>query len=115
MNISPLTVEDLKQKGWDIFRVSQKLPVNASDEEILNLARTDGRVVITQDLDFSSLVALSGLNRPSLITLRLSASDPDTVTRRLLEMISQLEQLLEKGCAVTIEDTAVRIRNLPIE
>jgi len=60
MNISPLTVNVLAAEGIDIVRVSSLLPVNASDESILGLARQQGRVVITQDMDFSALLALGG-------------------------------------------------------
>jgi predicted nuclease of predicted toxin-antitoxin system len=69
---------------------------------------------VTQDLDFSALLALGGFDRPSLITLRLSDTAPETVTRRLLETASLLEQVLPEGSAVTIEDEAVRVRRLPI-
>lgn len=115
MNISPKTVESLWQQGWDTVRVSGLLPVNASDEEILGLARREDRVVVTQDLDFSTLLALGGYDRPSLITIRLSVSDPDTVARRLLEVLPRIEQVLGKGGAATVEDVAVRVRRLPIE
>lgn len=114
MNISPKTVAALRQQGKDIVRVSELLPVNAPDQEILQLARREDRVVVTQDLDFSALLALGGYGRPSLITLRLSVSDPEAVTRRLLEVLPQVEQRLREGCAVAIEDVAVRVRQLPI-
>jgi len=114
MNISPKTVETLRQQRWDIIRVSHLLPVNASDQEILELARREERVVVTQDLDFSTLLALGGYDRPSLITLRLSTSDPETITQRLLETLPQVQKTLQQGCAVTIEDRVVRIRSLPI-
>lgn len=115
MNISPKTVEVLHKTGWDIIRVSQVLPVNATDNKILDYARQENRIVITQDLDFSALIALSGFKKPSLITLRLSSSDPELVTQRLLKVIPQFEEILQKGYAVTIEDTSVRIHKLPIE
>jgi predicted nuclease of predicted toxin-antitoxin system len=114
MNISPKTLATLQQQGWDVVRVSELLPVNAPDEEILELARRQDRVIITQDLDFSTLLALSGRARPNLVTLRLSVSDPETVTRRLLEILPKMEQMLHEGCAVTVEDAVVRVRRLPI-
>ena len=43
MNISPKTVETLRQHGWDIVRVLQFLPINASDQEILEFARREDR------------------------------------------------------------------------
>jgi predicted nuclease of predicted toxin-antitoxin system len=115
MNISPKTVETLRAQGWDIVRVSQLLPVNATDQQILDLAREQGRTVVTQDLDFSALLALGGHDRPSLVTLRLAVADPETVSRRLMGTLGGLEQTLQKGCAVTIEDLTVRVRTLPIE
>ncbi len=98
-----------------MVRVADRLPVNAADEDVLELARHEDRVVVTQDLDFSALVALRGLNQPSLITLRLSGADPENVTRRLLAVLPKIQDQLGQGCAVTIEDTTVRIRALPID
>lgn len=97
MNISPKSVDALRRQGWDILRVSELLPLNASDQEILDLGRQEGRVVVTQDLDFSTLLALGGYNRPSLITLRRSVSDPDAVTEKLQEVVPQFEESLQEG------------------
>lgn len=54
MNMSPLTVDDLRQKGWGIIRVSEAMDEKAKDLDILHYARTHNRVLITQDLDFST-------------------------------------------------------------
>jgi predicted nuclease of predicted toxin-antitoxin system len=56
MNISPLSVEKLKTKGWEILRVSEILPSYSEDELILEYAKKNCRFLITQDLDFSSLL-----------------------------------------------------------
>ena len=114
MNISPKTVSNLQQHGWDILRVSQVLPMDAEDSEILEYARQEDRVIITQDLDFSSLLALGGYRKPSLITFRLSVPDPETITQKLLELSPQIVDRLAEGCAVTIDDRKVRVRRLPI-
>jgi predicted nuclease of predicted toxin-antitoxin system len=114
MNLSPLTVDALHQVGWNIIRVSNLLPATASDLEILELARYEERVVITQDLDFSALLALSGHDRPSLITLQLANTEPALVTQRLLQILPKVENALRLGSAVTTTETTVRIRKLPI-
>ena len=114
MNVSPKTVRGFQDLGVDMIRVSSLLPHNAPDEAILNLARKTGRVLITHDLDFSALLAIYGYDRPSLITLRLSRADPQTVTDRLSEVIPQIEEALIEGCAVTVEDRVIRIRPIPI-
>jgi predicted nuclease of predicted toxin-antitoxin system len=98
----------------DVVRVSSLLPANASDVSILDLAREQGCAVITQDMDFSALLALGGHDRPSLVTLRLLNTEPDVVTDRLRKVLPQVEGALRRGCAITIEDHAVRVRQLPI-
>jgi predicted nuclease of predicted toxin-antitoxin system len=113
-NISPLTVAILQQQGWDIVRASEFLPATASDDELLVLARQERRAIITQDLDFSALLALQGLSQPSLITLRLASGDPVEVARRLIAVTILLGEALSQPCAVTIEDLKIRVRELPI-
>ena len=114
MNLSPLTVEALREEGYEIIRVSELLPVYAPDVEILELARQQGRVVITQDLDFSALLALGGYDRPSLITLRLTNTTPSVVTERLRQILPRIESFLSEGHAVTVDDTSIRVRKVPI-
>ncbi len=112
MNISPLTVAVLNEQGWQVTRVSAVLPPKTTDRDILEYARQENFVTVTQDLDFSTLIMLSGQDRPNLITLRLSVSDPDTVTARLLQVLPFLVDSLEVGSAITVEDKSVRTRRL---
>ena len=114
MNISPDTVNALYEKGLDIVRVSQILPVTSSDKEILDLARRENRVVVTQDLDFSALLALGGFDKPSLITIRMTVADQDAVTQKLIELLPEIQDMLAKGCAVSVDDHSFRVRWLPI-
>ncbi|MBO1051835.1 DUF5615 family PIN-like protein [Dolichospermum flos-aquae] len=114
VHISPLTVAALKLQGYEILRSTDLLPATAADIDILELARVEGRIIITQDLDFSMLIAVGKYNQPSLVTLRLSSAKPDVITQRLLEVLPQLEEELTQGSALTIDDNSVRIRKLPI-
>lgn len=114
MNLSPLTVAALKADGYDIVRVSSLLPATTADSVILDVARQQEMVIVTQDLDFSTLLALGGYARPSLITLRLSNTDPHVVTQRLRQVLPQIQQHLSTGCAITMDESTIRIRKLPI-
>jgi predicted nuclease of predicted toxin-antitoxin system len=115
VHISPLTVATLNSQGYNTVRTTEMLPATATDAEILELARMEDRIVLTQDLDFSMLVALSSAGLPSLITLRLSSAKPDVVTQRLLDVLPSVEAELIAGAAVTISDDSVRICQLPIQ
>lgn len=114
MNLSPITVAALQVGGYDIVRVSSLLRATTADAVILEEARRREMVIVTQDLDFSTLLALGGYAKPSLVTLRLSNTEPHIVTQRLRQVLPQLEQHLAEGCAITVDDSAIRIRKLPI-
>ncbi len=112
MNLSPVTVAALNERGWETVRSSSLMAADASDQDILSYARAHEYVIITQDLDFSPLLMLSGFNRPSLITMRLSLPDPETVAARLIEVLPFIIDTLEAGSAVTIDDRHTRVRKL---
>jgi predicted nuclease of predicted toxin-antitoxin system len=114
MNISPITVEALTEAGWDTVRVSTPLSDDSSDEAILAYAAEENRVVCTQDLDFSDLLAVTGRSRPSLVTVRISNPAPEIVASRLRTVLPTVADDLEQGCVVTIGEETVRIRALPI-
>src|SRR6266581_1464748 len=91
LHISPITVAFLKSLGHDIVRVNEILPPNASDDAIVQLARRDSRIILTQDLDFSRIIAFSGQISPSLISLRLESSRIEYVNSILSRVLPDLE------------------------
>ena len=115
MNISPLTVGDLRTLGWNIVRVPEIMDSKSKDMDILTYARTHNKVVITQDLDFSSLLALRGYEKPSVINLRFGSANPEFITNRIIEIVGELWKELDEGIVVSVDEISMRYRNLPIE
>jgi predicted nuclease of predicted toxin-antitoxin system len=115
IHISPSTVALLRTLGHDVVRADALLPNTATDEEIVTAARADDRSILTQDLDFSAIIALSGARSPSLVTLRLSSSRVPHVNDVLARVLPQIAEDVTRGTAVTIEEGAIRRRPLPIE
>ena len=94
--------------------MSDVLSGSARDRDILSFARDRTLILITQDLDFSALLAVSGHTRPSVITLRLEEPRPHLVTLRLVEVIAALGSQLEEGVVASVDKSSVRYRTLPI-
>lgn len=115
MHIAPGTVRFLRSLGHDVVRVDELLLPSAADEAIVAAATRDGRYILTQDLDFSASVALSGRTVPSVISLRLSSSRAERVNAVLQEVLPSLEKDLLEGAIVTVQDGRVRLRRLPGE
>jgi predicted nuclease of predicted toxin-antitoxin system len=114
LHIAPRTVQFLRSLGHDVPRVTDLLPATASDETIVERAAQDQRVILTQDLDMTAIIALSRRQYPSLVTLRLSSVRIDFVNAVLQRTLPVLEHELQQGALVTIEDSRVRLRRLPL-
>lgn len=114
VHISPITVQHLNELGHDAIRATAVLRSNAPDHEIVAWAAANERVVITQDLGFAGILALTGATHPSIVTLRLSDSRVETVNRILETVLPGLEEPVVAGAVITVGDRQVRIRYLPV-
>lgn len=114
MGISVKSVEFLKQRGHDAFHLHEQGLDAFSDAEILNIARRDGRVVLTHDLDFGELIAASGDSLPSVVIFRLKNMRPEVVNESLKKILSNYSNFLEQGCVLSVTEKHVRVRVLPI-
>lgn len=114
LHIAPRTVEFLKSLGHDVVRVSQVLSPTSSDHEIIEYVNSDSRAILTQDLDFSTEIAVSQRTHPSLILLRLSSSRVESVNRVLADVLPALEGDVQDGAIITVEDHRIRRRRLPL-
>ncbi len=84
------------------------------DAEILRQAEADARVVVTFDLDFSRLVALQRLARPSVLVFRLDEFTTAGLNALLFATLESYQSELDAGAIVTVESARVRVRKLPV-
>jgi predicted nuclease of predicted toxin-antitoxin system len=114
MNVSLLTVEWLRSCDHEAIHVREQGLQRATDELILRKAREEQRVLITMDLDFGYLMAVSGEQLPSVILLRLGNETSERVNERLASVL-RLEHLdWTSGLFVTVTDSNLRVRQLPL-
>jgi predicted nuclease of predicted toxin-antitoxin system len=84
----------------------------ASDEEVVQRARIEGRVLLTEDKDFGDLVFRRGQTVAGVVLLRLDPAMRELKGVRLDAAISRFgENLL--GRYTTIEEARFRTRRLP--
>lgn len=112
--IGRATVEFLRQAGHDVLRSVDRLAATASDVELVEFAIRENRAILCFDLDFSAIVATSGQHRPSVITFRTTRRKATVVNDRLKQVLAEIEAELTRGVLVTVEDSRVRVRPLPV-
>lgn len=69
-NIPRGVVTALRTRGYDIVSAHDRGLAVADDEAILRGATKEGRVVVTQDADFGTLVVRQGLPHVGIVYLR---------------------------------------------
>ena len=104
----------LSQAGIDTIHVAEINLSTAEDQDILNRARDDERVVVTLDADFHALLALSAATSPSVIRIRIERLRAQALTDLLLSVIDEFIEDLEKGVVLTVQSSRVRMRYLPL-
>lgn len=114
MNLSPRWRDALRARGLDAEHWSSLGSAKASDPEILGHAANNGWVLITHDLDFSAILAAAGEASPSVIQIRLADLDPATQAIGVSAAIHQTRTELAIGAVVTVEESRIRVRLLPI-
>jgi predicted nuclease of predicted toxin-antitoxin system len=112
--VSPQVKSALAAAGHDAVHVRDVGLAAADDRTILELARQEDRVLISQDTDFGALLAADAASKPSLILLRLSDARPANHIQLLVTVLPVVENQLLQGAIVVITDKGIRIRLLPI-
>jgi predicted nuclease of predicted toxin-antitoxin system len=114
MGISPKTVSYLNSLAYDTVHLKDQGLQRAFDPVILDKALNEGRILLTHDLDFAELLALSGGKAPSVIIFRLRNMHPDRVNICLEMVINKHVEALGKGAIISVDEGLIRVRYLPI-
>jgi predicted nuclease of predicted toxin-antitoxin system len=88
---------------------------SASDAQILDRAQAEGRVVITADLDYPRLLALTKAAGPGLILLRGGNFAEAGAIQLLARAFGAIPSEEMMKSIVVIEKTRIRRRALPME
>lgn len=105
----------LTDAGHDAVHVADLGLRGTTDDEVLSRAAADGRIVVSADTDFGTLLALSGAPGPSVVLLRRAGRRAADRARTLLAVLVLVDEQLSRGAVVTVEQTRLRIRELPID
>jgi predicted nuclease of predicted toxin-antitoxin system len=111
-NIPKLLVDALTQTGHEVAWVSLLAP-GSSDRDVIRMAMSDARIILTFDKDFGELARTSVLCRPSgVILLRLPMAPLPSAVRRLADTIATRTDW--PGHSSVVETSRIRMKPLPL-
>ena len=104
-------VRMLRQAGHDVVAISE-VARGATDEQVLERALNEKRVLITEDRDFGELVYARGQSSAGVILLRFPARARHAKPATVAEAVAKLGSRLQDAFTV-IEAGRVRISSRP--
>ncbi|TVS16855.1 MAG: hypothetical protein EA417_09410 [Gammaproteobacteria bacterium] len=114
MNLPPRWVEFLSDHGIEAVHWSSVGDGRAPDSQILRWAEDHRFAIFTHDLDFTTLLAITGASGPSVIQLRSQDVMPDAVGAQVVSVLSTHASAVETGALITVDLISSRVRLLPI-
>jgi predicted nuclease of predicted toxin-antitoxin system len=114
MNLSPLWASFLRENGYEAAHWSSIGHVAAPDEQIFECAIEYDWIILTSDLDFGTILALTNETKPSVFQVRLDYTMPNEIGKNVLNCLSQFETELKEGCLITLDNIKSRVRILPL-
>lgn len=114
MPLSPAVVAWLVHEGHDAIHASEAGLSHAPDADILSRARAEARVVVTADLDYPRMLAVTGRQGPGLILFRGGDYSELEALERLGRVLATVPTSDLSTSIIVIERNRIRRRRLPI-
>jgi predicted nuclease of predicted toxin-antitoxin system len=101
----------LRAAGHDVVAVAE-LAGGVPDREVIELARTDRRVLLTEDKDFGQLVFSALAGSAGVILIRYPTAVRDRLALNVVHLTEKLGAKLERAF-VTLTPGRIRVNRLP--
>jgi predicted nuclease of predicted toxin-antitoxin system len=114
MGVDIRIVQWLREQAHDAKHLRDEGLHRSPNGEIFAKAVAEGRVVLTFDLDFGEIAALTRGCKASVVLFRLHNTRTPHVIARLAAVLADCTDALQTGAVVVVEESRHRVRFLPI-
>jgi predicted nuclease of predicted toxin-antitoxin system len=114
MNLSVEWIPLLRDAGHKAVHWSEVGDPRAPDTALMQWARENAYAVFTHDLDFGTMLALSGASFPSVLQVRCLNVLPEAISPLVLALLRAYANEIEQGALVVADERRERVRILPL-
>jgi len=115
MNLSTEWIPLLTAAGHDAVHWSEVGDPRAPDTDLMQWATAHGYAVFTHDLDFGTMLALTGARGPSVLQVRGLNVLPEAIGSLVLSLLSTYASEIEQGALLMADQRRQRVRILPLD
>jgi predicted nuclease of predicted toxin-antitoxin system len=99
----------------DVLTVEDQGLLSPPDPVVAVAAKSEGRMLLTLDLEFADLRKYPPGSHPGRVLFRPKSFGPLAVNRFVEEFVQTTDLQFLEGCVVIVEPSRVRVRRPPIE
>lgn len=108
------TIKHLASLGIVAEHVGDLGMAAATDAAILDAAIQRQAMLVTLDADFHQLLANTRATAPSVVRVRIEGLKGERLAKIIAQVIAVTGTELDTGAMVSVTDTQIRVRSLPI-
>ncbi|MCC6142842.1 MAG: DUF5615 family PIN-like protein [Candidatus Hydrogenedentes bacterium] len=108
-NIPARVVDTLERFGHDVATVARQGWTGLDDRTLWTRIREEGRLLITQDLDFSDIRAFAPGSHAGVVLVRLRNPSRAHLAARLLEIFANEDVEAWDGAFIVITEAKIRV------
>ena len=110
-NIPLKSIKILRENGYDVKSIVEESP-GISDEEVLRIAKSENRIILTFDRDYGKLIfEKKNLAPAGIVYFRFTPKYPEECAEVLLKIL-QNQNIHLRGMFTVVERTKVRQKKL---
>jgi len=100
----------LREASMAAESASEERLSGASDETLMERCRSEGRMLVTLDLEFANVQAYPPKSHPGVVVIRSKLQDKVTLLGILKRLIPELKRISPAGELWVVEADRIRIR-----
>jgi predicted nuclease of predicted toxin-antitoxin system len=106
-------IAHLRNLGHDVSAVSRDYPPGLADENVLEIARQEQRILVVADHDFGELIFRQGLGHAGVLFFRLPGAQLRTKIEHLDKALRERADALAAGEFVVVARGHIRVAGRP--
>jgi len=114
MGVAAEVVRWLREQGYDAVHLRDQGLQRLKDDRVFDKAEAEGRALLTFDLDFGEITALSRGRHIGVVLFRLHDTTTLHVIDRLNAVLASSSKAIVDGAFVVVQESRHRVRFLPI-
>lgn len=108
-NVDIRVFNGLKKSGFDIKSITKESKQGLKDEEVLDLATKEKRILITHYKDFENNIFFQSIKHEGIIVLRFKDQSYNNVTKFLLQILNSKRAEKLSGNITILSESEIKV------